>query len=123
MDGKVLIMTKQEALEEIKERITNADSTNSDYCDCISKKALIIAKREIQDQKIRGRIQGYSTLLEAINERLIRHKEKSFTVTFICWDIDQKKFYFDLVRQCDCDIKILEDNDLVMRAKISRKPN
>lgn len=123
MDGKVLIMTKQEALEEIKERITNADSTNSDYCDCISKEALIIAKREIQDQKIRGRIQGYSTLLEAINERLIRHKEKSLTVTFICWDIDQKNFYFDLVRQCDCDIKILEDNDLVMRAKISRKPN
>ena len=113
----------QEALEEIKERITNADSTNSDYCDCISKKALIIAKREIQDQKIRGRIQDYSTLLEAINERLIQHKEKSITVTFICWDIDQKNFYFDLVRQCDCDIKILEDNDLVMRAEIIRKPN
>ena len=116
-------MTKREALEEIKERITNADSINSDYCDCVSKKALVIAKREIQDQKIRGRIQDYSTLLEAINKRLIQHKEKSLAVTFICWDIDQKKFYFDLVRQCDCDIKILEDNDLVMRAKISRKPN
>ncbi len=114
-------MTKQEALEEIKERITNADSTDSDYCDCVSKKALIIAKREIQDQKIRGRIQDYSTLLEAINERLIQHKEKSFAVTFICWDIDQKNFYFDLVRQCDCDIKILEDNDLVIRGRISRK--
>ena len=123
MDGKVLIMTKQEALEEIKERITNADSINSDYCDCVSKKALVIAKREIQDQKIRGRIQDYSTLLEAINKRLIQHKEKSLAVTFICWDIDQKNFYFDLVRQCDCDIKILEDNDLVMRAKISTKPN
>ncbi len=116
-------MTKQEALEEIKERITNADSTNSDYCDCVSKKALIIAKREIQDQKIRGRIRDYSTLLEEINKRLIQNRKKSFTVTFICWDIDQKNFYFDLISQCDCDIKILEDNDLIMRGEISRKPN
>lgn len=114
-------MTKKEALEEIKERITDADNTNSDYCDCVSKKALIIAKREIQDQKIKIGIQSYSTILEAINKRLIQHKEESFTVTFICWDIDQKNFYFDLVRQCDCDIKILKDDDLVICAKISRK--
>lgn len=114
-------MTKQEALAEIKERITNADSIDSDYCDCVSKKALIIAKREIQNQKIRCRIQNYSTLLETIDKRLIQNREKSFTATFICWDIDEKKFYFDLISQCDCDIKILEDNDLVMRGRIIRK--
>lgn len=116
-------MTKQEALEEIKERIVNADSINSDYCDCVSKEALIVAKRAIQDQKIRGGIQGYSTLLEAINKRLFQNGEKSFTATFMCGDIDQKNFYFDLISQCDCDIKILEDNDLIMRGKISRKPS
>lgn len=116
-------MTKQEALAEIRSHIRNADWADEDYVDCVSKEALIIAEREIQNQKIRGRIQDYSTLLEAINERLIQHKEKSFSATFICWDIDQKKFYFDLISQCDCDIKILEDNGLTMSGKISRKPN
>lgn len=116
-------MTKQEALEEIKERVANADSVCSDYCDCVSKEALIIAEREIQNQKIRGRIQDYSALLETINKRLIQNREESFTATFVCWDIDQKNFYFDLISQCDCDIKILEDNDLRMCGKISRKSN
>ena len=114
-------MTKQEALAELRDRIRNADWADEDYVDCVSKEALRIAEREIQNQKIRGRIQDYSTLLETIDKRLIQNKEKSFTATFICWDIDQKKFYFDLISQCDCDIKILEDNGLVMRGRISRK--
>ena len=117
-------MTKQEALKEITERITDADSVGSDYCDCVSKEALAIAKRAIQERKIRGRIQNYSTLLKMIDERLIQNnKEKRLVVTFICWDMDEKNFYFDLVNQCDCDIKILEDNDLVVRTAISRKPH
>lgn len=116
-------MTKQEALEELKSHIRCADWADQDYVDGVSKEALIIAEREIQNQKIRGRIQDYSTLLEAINKRLIQNREKSFTATFICGDIDQKNFYFDLISQCDCDIKILEDNDLIMRGKISRKSN
>lgn len=85
-------MTKQEALEEIKNHIRGADWADEDYVDCVSKEALIIAEREIQNQKIRGRIQDYSTLLETINKRLIQNKEKSFVATFICWDIDQKNF-------------------------------
>lgn len=116
-------MTKQEALEELKSCIRCADFADEDYVDCVSKEALIIAEREIQNQKIRGRIQDYSTLLETINKRLIQNREESFTATFICWDIDQKNFYLDLISQCDCDIKILEDNDLRMCGKISRKSN
>ncbi len=116
-------MTKQEALEEIKSYIRSADWADENYVDCVSKEALIIAERELQNQKIRGRIQGYSTLLETINKRLIQNGEESFTATFICGDIDQKNFYFDLISQCDCNIKILKDNDLIMRGKISRKPN
>lgn len=114
-------MTKQEALEEIMERVADADSIDSDYCDCVSKEALIIAKREIQELKTRVRVQNYSAFLEVINKRLFQNREKSFMVTFICQDIDQKNFYFDLASQYNCDIKILEDNDLVIRAKISRK--
>lgn len=116
-------MTKQEALEELKSRLRGAEWVDEDYVDCVSKEALIIAERELQNQKIRDRIQDYSTLLETINKRLIQNREKSFIATFICWDIDQKNFYFDLISQCDCDIKILEDNDLIMRGKISRKPS
>lgn len=43
MDGKVLIMTKQEALAELKDRVRCAEWVDEDYVDCVSTEALKVA--------------------------------------------------------------------------------
>ena len=43
MDGKVLIMTRQEALAELKDRVRCAEWVDEDYVDCVSKEALKVA--------------------------------------------------------------------------------
>ena len=43
MDGKVLIMTKQEALAELKDLVRCASWIDEDYVDCVSIEALKVA--------------------------------------------------------------------------------
>ena len=43
IDEKVLIMTKQEALAELKDRVRCASWTDEDYVDCVSTEALKVA--------------------------------------------------------------------------------
>ena len=43
MDGKVLIMARQEALAELKDRVRCAEWVDEDYVDCVSKEALKVA--------------------------------------------------------------------------------
>ena len=43
MDGKVLVMTKQEALAELKDRVRCAEWVDEDYVDCVSIEALKVA--------------------------------------------------------------------------------
>lgn len=43
MDGKVLIMTKQEALAELKDRVRCAEWVDEDYVDYVSTEALKVA--------------------------------------------------------------------------------
>ena len=43
MDGKVLIMTKQEALAELKDRVHCAEWVDEDYVYCVSIEALKVA--------------------------------------------------------------------------------
>ena len=43
MDGKVLIMTRQEALAELKDRVRCAEWVDEDYVDCVSTEAPKVA--------------------------------------------------------------------------------
>ena len=43
IDEKVLIMTKQEALAELKDLVRCASWTDEDYVDCVSTEALKVA--------------------------------------------------------------------------------
>ena len=53
-------MTKQQALEELKDRVRCADWTDEDYVDCVSKEALRIAIEALEKNVFKPiRTHGY----------------------------------------------------------------
>ena len=53
-------MTKQQALEELKDRVRCADWTDEDYVDCVSKEALRVAIEALENNVFKPiRTHGY----------------------------------------------------------------
>ena len=60
MDGKVLIMTRQEALAELKDRVRCAEWVDEDYVDCVSTEALKVAIEALEKNVFKPiRTHGY----------------------------------------------------------------
>ena len=150
MDGKVLIMTKQEALAELKDRVSCADWINEDYVYRVSKQVLKIAigalEREVsmyrglekmvenvtrsgktkeirallQEEEVKQMIKKHYSLLESIDECLIEERKKSVEVEMELVDDFQKETMIRLLKYAGYGCEVLSDHDDFVTIKVSR---
>lgn len=144
-------MTKQEALEELKNRVRGADWIDEDYVDCVSKEALKIAiemlEREVsmcrgldkmaenmersgeikgirallQDEEVKQMIKTHCGLLELIDRHLIHDKEESTDVHMEFENEFQKEAMLRLLKYAGYDCDVFDDDDCFVGMNIRRK--
>lgn len=152
MDGKVLIMTKQEALAELKDRVRCAGWVDEDYVDCVSTEALKVAiealEREVsichglekmtenmersgetqeikallRDEEVKQMIKTHLGLLELIDRHLIHDKEESTDVHMEFDNDFQKEAMLRLLKYAGYDCEVFDDNDCLVGMKIRLTP-
>ena len=145
------IMTKQEALEELKDRVRCAGWVDEDYVDCVSTEALKVAiealEREVsmcrglekmaenmersgeiqeikallRDEEVKQMIKTHRGLLELIDQHLIHDKEESTDVHMEFDNDFQKEAMLRLLKYAGYDCEVFDDNDCLVGMKIRRK--
>lgn len=143
-------MTKQEALAELKDRVRCAEWVDEDYVDCVSTEALKIAiealEREIsmchglekmaenmersgetqeirallRDEEVKQMIKKHYSLLESIDERLIKERKKFVEVEMELVSDFQKETMLRLLKYAGYDCEVLSNHDDFVKMKISR---
>lgn len=144
------IMTKQEALAELKDRVRCADWVDEDYVDCVSTEALKVAiealEREVsmcrglekmtenmersgetqeirallRDEEVKQMIKKHYSLLESIDERLIEERKKSVEVEMELVGDFQKETMIRLLKYAGYGCEVLSDHDDSVTIKVSR---
>lgn len=145
------IMTKQEALAELKDRVRCADWVDEDYVDCVSTEALKVAiealEREVsmchglekmaeniersgetqeirallRDEEVKQMIKTHRGLLELIDQHLIHDKEESTDVHMELVNDFQKEAMLRLLKYAGYDCEVLSELDNFMAIRVSRK--
>lgn len=145
-------MTKQEALAELKDRVRCAEWVDEDYVDCVSTEALKIAiealEREIsmchglekmaenmersgetqeirallRDEEVKQMIKKHYSLLESIDERLIKERKKSVEVEMELVSDFQKETMLRLLKYAGYDCEVLSNHDCFIGMKIRLTP-
>ena len=143
-------MTKQEALEELKNRVRCASWTDDDYVDCVSTEALKVAvealEREVsicsgfnkmaenmersgetqeirallRDEEVKQMIKTHRSLLELIDQHLIHDKEESTDVHMEFDNGFQKRAMLRLLKYAGYDYDVFDDDDCFVAMKIRR---
>lgn len=146
-------MTKQEALEELKSRVSCADWVDEDYVDCVSKEAIKIAiealEREVATcrgldkiaeniarsyessevvtllriEEVKTIAKKHFVILESIDHHLMQNKEESTEVGMELTNDFQKEAMIRLLKYAGYDCKVLDDCGDYVRMRVSRKPN
>ena len=144
-------MTKQEALEELKDLVRCASWTDEDYVDCVSTEALKVAiealEREaslcrelekmaenmersdetqaigalLRDEEVKQMIKTHRGLLELIDRHLIHDKEESTDVHMEFDNDFQKETMLRLLKYAGYDCDVLSELDDFMAIRVSRK--
>ena len=145
-------MTKQQALEELKDRVRCAEWVDEDYVDCVSTEALMVAiealERDIsmcrglekmtenmersseaqeirallRDEEVKQMIKTHRSLLELIDQHLIHDKEES---TYVHMEFDngfQKGAMLRLLKYAGYDYDVFDDDDCFVAMKIRLTP-
>lgn len=153
MDGKVLIMTKQEALAELKGRVRCASWVDEDYVDCVSTEALKVAiealEREVsmchgldkmaenmersgetqeirallRDEEVKAIVKKHFATLESIDRHLIQNREESTEVGMELVNDFQKEAMLRLLKYAGYDCEVLNELDDFVMMRVSRKSN
>ena len=153
MDGKVLIMTKQEALAELKDRVRCAEWVDEDYVDCVSKEALRVAiealEREVsmcrgldkiaeniarsyespevvallRTEEVKEMVKKHFATLESIDRHLIQNREESTEVGMELVNDFQKEAMLRLLKYAGYDCEVLNELDDFVMMRVSRKSN
>lgn len=147
------IMTKQKALEELKTCVRGADWTDEDYVDCVSKEALNVAIKALEqevsmyrgletmaenmersgetqeirallrDEEVKQMIKTNLGLLELIDQHLIHDKEESTDVHMEFDNGFQKEAMLRLLKYAGYDCEVLSDCNDFVAMRVSRKSN
>ena len=145
-------MTRQEALEELKDRVRCASWTDEDYVDCVSTEALKVAiealEREVsmcrgfgkmaeniersgetqeirallRDEEVKQMIKTHRSLFELIDQHLIHDKEESTDVHMEFDNGFQKGAMLRLLKYAGYDYDIFDDDDCFVAMKIRLTP-
>ena len=146
-------MTKQQALEELKDRICCADWTDEDYVDCVSKEALRVAiealEREVsmcrgldkmaeniarsyessevvallRTEEVKAIVKKHFATLESIDRHLIQNREESTEVGMELVNDFQKEAMLRLLKYAGYDCEVLNELDDFVMMRVSRKSN
>ena len=146
-------MTKQQALEELKDRVRCADWTDEDYVDCVSKEALKVAietlEREVsmcrglekvaeniarssessevvallRIEEVKTIAKKHFTILESIDRHLIQNREESTEVGMELVNDFQKEAMLRLLKYAGYDCEVLNELDDFVMMRVSRKSN
>lgn len=134
-------MTRQEALEKLKNQVRAADWLDEDYVYCVSKEALKVAiealEREVsmcrglekmaenmersgetqeirallRDEEVKQMIKTHRGLLELIDQHLIHDKEESTDVHMEFDNDFQKEAMLRLLKYAGYDCDVFDDDD------------
>lgn len=145
------IMTKQEALAELKSRLRCADYVDSDYVDSVSKEAIKIAiealEREVsmcrgldkiaeniarsyessevvallRTEEVKTMVKKHFATLESIDRHLIQNKEESTEVGMELVNDFQKEAMLRLLKYAGYDYEVLSELDDFVMMRVSRK--
>lgn len=145
------IMTKQEALAELKDRVRCASWADEDYVDCVSIEALKVAiealEREVsmcrglekiaenmersgetqeirallRDEEVKQMIKTHRGLLELIDQHLIHDKEESTDVHMELVNDFQKEAMLRLLKYAGYNCEVLNELDDFLMIRVSRK--
>ena len=153
MDGKVLIMTKQEALAELKDCVRCAEWVDEDSVDCVSTEALKVAiealEREVsmyswldkiaenitrsyessevvallRTEEVKAIVKKHFATLESIDRHLIQNREESTEVGMELVNDFQKEAMLRLLKYAGYDCEVLNELDDFVMMRVSRKSN
>lgn len=146
-------MTKQEALEELKDRVRCAEWVDEDSVDCVSVEALKVAiealEREVsmcrglekiaeniarsyessevvallRTEEVKAIVKKHFTILESIDRHLIQNREESTEVGMELINEFQKEAMLRLLKYSGYDCEVLSELDDFLMIRVSRKPN
>lgn len=147
---EVVIMTRQEALAELKDCVRCADWTDEDYVDCVSTEALRVAiealERDVsmyrgietmvenvtrsgetqeirallRDEEVKQMIKKHYSLLESIDERLIEERKRSVEVEMELVGDFQKETMLRLLKYAGYNCEVLSNHDDLVTMRVSR---